>query len=84
MLAYYFTHELGIHTKHFGFQEFRVLFVTTSAKRVENMIEVNKRFNEGAGSPLLLFTNVRALRDVTDILKHPWVNGRGEQVSLMD
>lgn len=35
MLAYYFTHELGIHTKLFGFQEFRVLFVTTSEKRVK-------------------------------------------------
>lgn len=36
---YYFTYKLSIHTKLFGFQEFRVLFVTTSEKRVKNMIE---------------------------------------------
>lgn len=46
---------LGIQTTFFGFQEFRVLFVTTSEKRVL-MIEVNRRFNNSKDSELFLFT----------------------------
>lgn len=75
MLAYSFTHKLRIHTKHLGFQEFRVLFVTTSAKRVENMIRENIQVNNGAGSEPFLFTDEPSLCTAKDILKHAWING---------
>ncbi|MCI0562562.1 MAG: hypothetical protein MN733_29095, partial [Nitrososphaera sp.] len=84
MLAYYFTYELGIHTKLFGFQEFRALFVTTNSKRMENMIESNQRFNNGAGSELFLFTNRRSFWTAKNVVRHTWINGRREQVTLTE
>jgi hypothetical protein len=84
MLAYYFTYRLGIHTELFGFQEFRVPILTTSPKRVENLIEVNKRFNNGAGSELFIFTDRASLCASPHVLEHRWINGRGEQVTFLD
>ena len=84
MLAYYFTYMLGIHTELFGFKEFRVPILTTSAARVENLIEVNTRFNNGEGSELFLFTDLASLRASPRVLEHKWINGRGERVTLLD
>jgi hypothetical protein len=84
MLAYYFTYMLGIHTELFGFKEFRVPILTTSHKRVENLIEVNKRFNNGEGSELFLFTDRASLCASPHILEHRWINGRGDKVTLLD
>jgi hypothetical protein len=84
MLAYYFTYMLGIHTELFGFKEFRVPILTTSAKRVEHLIEVNKRFNNDEGSELFLFTDVISLRASPHVLEHIWLNGRSERVRLLD
>jgi hypothetical protein len=84
MLAYYFTYMLGIHTELFGFKEFRVPILTTSAKRAANLIEVNKRFNNGEGSELFLFTDRASLCASPHILEHRWINGRGERVTLLD
>jgi hypothetical protein len=84
MLAYYFTYMLGIHTELFGFKEFRVPILTTSPKRVENLIEVNKRFNNGDGSELFLFTDRASLCASPRVLEHKWMNGRGGRVTLLD
>ena len=84
MLAYYFTYMLGIHTELFGFQEFRVPILTTSPKRVENLIEVNKRFNNDEGSELFIFTDRASLCASPHVLEHKWINGRGEKVTLLD
>jgi hypothetical protein len=83
-LAYYFTYMLGIHTELFGFKEFRVPILTTSAERVKNLIEVYKRFNNGKGSELFLFTDLTSLRASPHVLEHEWVNGRGERVTILD
>jgi hypothetical protein len=84
MLAYYFTYLLDIHTELFGFKEFRVPILTTSPKRVENLIEVNKRLNNGEGSDLFLFTDRLSLCASPRVLEHKWINGRGEEVTLLD
>jgi hypothetical protein len=84
MLAYYFTYMLGIHTELFGFKEFRVPILTTSPGRVENLIEVNKRFNNGEGSELFIFTDRASLCASPRVLEHMWLNGRGERVTLLD
>ena len=84
MLAYFFTYMLGIHTELFGFKEFRVPILTTSQKRMENLIEVNKRFNNGLGSELFMFTYRASLCASPSVLKHQWINGLDEEVTLMD
>jgi hypothetical protein len=55
-----------------------------SAERVANLIEINKRFNDGEGSELFLFTDLASLRASPHVLEHEWVNGRGEKVTLLD
>jgi hypothetical protein len=61
---------LGIHTELFGFQEFRVPILTTSPGRVEDLIEVNKRFNNGEGSELFLFADRVSLCASLHVLEH--------------
>lgn len=46
------------------------------------MIEVNRRFNNGNGSELFLFTDEPSLCAAQDILAHEWINGRGERTIL--
>ena len=75
---------LGIHTQLFGFKEFRVPILTTSPKRVENLIDLNKRFNNGVVSELFLFTDRASLCASPHVLEHRWINGRGEEVTLLD
>jgi hypothetical protein len=61
-----------------------VPILTTSSERVKHLIEVNKRFNNGEGSELFLFTDVISLRASPHVLEHIWLNGRGERVTLLD
>ena len=84
MVAYYFTYMLGLHTKLWNMQEFRVPIVTTSEERMYNMIEANKVFNNGRGSELFMFAVWDEIRSCKNILKHRWINGRGENVTLYD
>jgi hypothetical protein len=78
------TYMLGIHTELFGFKEFRVPILTTSPERVENLIEVNKRFNNGEGSEIFVITDRASLCASPHFLEHQWTNGRSERVTLLD
>jgi Replication-relaxation len=84
MVAYYFTYMLGLHTKLWGFQTFRVPIVTTCKERIDNMLDANKMFNNGRGSELFLFTTRDEIRACKNILKLVWINGRGEKLTLCD
>jgi len=50
MTAYYETWKQGIHTSVYGIENFRVLTVTSSPERVENLIQANRGVNDGRGS----------------------------------
>lgn len=83
LTAYYETWKQGIHTEVYGIQNFRVLTVTTSPERVENLIRANRALNDGKGSKLFLFTDEAALRAAPDLLSLDWRNGHdGELVRL--
>lgn len=88
LLVYFYTYELGLHTKLWGIENFRVPIVTTSDARLHHIIEVNKPFNNGEGSELFIVTTQHALRTAlrtpAAILSHVWMNGRGEGVTLVD
>jgi hypothetical protein len=84
-LALYFTTaKLKLHTANYGIKNFRVLVVTTSAARVENLIQANRAFNNGQGSRLFYFTTLAEIEQSENILTHPWQNGRNETVTLLD
>ncbi len=83
LLAYEATWNQGIHRTKFGFKRFRVLTVTTSAGRVDSLIDACSQLNSGHG--LFLFTDAATLRAHGDIFTLPWKTGRkGEIVRLLD
>lgn len=70
--------------QRFGFGNFRVLFVTTSAERTTNFIAALNRATDGAGSHQFLFANRELLRETEDVLSMFWLSGKGEHVRLID
>jgi len=82
LLAYHETWRQGVLKN--SFPRFRVLTVTTTPARVQHLIEAHQRFNQGKGSGVFLFTHKDAFTDKTRALDLPWLNGRGESVTLTE
>jgi hypothetical protein len=80
-LAYHATWRNGIHKNKFGFDRFRVLVVTTSAARMEKLIEACQTLPSGFG--LFLFSNHQTFKGHSDILSAPLKNGRGDPTTLL-
>lgn len=53
--AYTAIAEQGVHRTHFGFPNFFVPFVTTSAPRLRSMMELLDRLTAGSGSKIIVF-----------------------------
>lgn len=81
LLCYQETWRQGLHRRHLGIPNFRVLTVTTSRERVEHLVEACRSLG-GGGSRLFLFADQGALGRGT-ILAHEWVNGRNELGPLL-
>jgi hypothetical protein len=78
LLAYYETWQQGLHAKQYHIKNFRVLTVTSSPERVENLIVANKQIGDGHGSPMFLFTHERAVEECDNLLTLEWHNGLDE------
>ena len=76
LLGYYQLWKEGLHTSQWGFKAFRVLTVTPSEKRIENMIAVQKEIVGEQGSNLFLFTTPKRLAEKSP-LADVWVTGKG-------
>lgn len=89
-VGYYYASPLqgqDIFKKTFGFKHARVLTITKSNDRVNNMIKVNKEVDQkGLGLRMFLFSQASnfTLEKPDRILKKIWLNGRGEPSSLLD
>src|SRR6185437_3054326 len=70
LLAYEATWAGAVHETRFGFHRFRVLTVTTSAKRMQSIIDVCSRLKTGHG--LFLFADKRILHSPAGILFYLW------------
>jgi hypothetical protein len=79
LLCYQETWRRGLHRRHLGIPNFRVLTVTTSEERVRHLVEACRSL--AGGARLFLFTDEEALGR-GDILAQEWVNGRGEVVQV--
>ena len=77
MMIYSQTYKNKTHTKKFNIKNFRVIFYTSSAIRLDNMIAANKELNNGSGSRVFLFAD-RDTFSANDPLKMPWWNGRDQ------
>lgn len=83
LLAYQALWQSKQHQQHFGWCNFRVLFVTTSAERVENMISAANKNPATKGSPLFLFTDKHSLYAHGDVLTHEWSDSHGSSQALL-
>jgi DNA-binding transcriptional ArsR family regulator len=83
MLTYYEASRQQRHLHDLGLENFRVLTVTTSARRVERMLEALDAMTGGKGSNLFLFTDQTTLaaRNPLDV---GWMSGKRELVRLSD
>lgn len=83
LLAYQTMWKMKRHTEHFGWKNFRVLFVTTSAERVENMIEAVKSQAITLSSPLFLFTDKQKLYGDGGLIGKQWLDADSQLQQLL-
>lgn len=83
LLAYEATWMQNLHRTRFGFHRFRVLTVTTSAARLESLVNACSRMKRGRG--LFLFADKTLLERPGDLLPSKWQTGKpGELGTLLD
>jgi hypothetical protein len=83
LLAYEATWSQSVHRTRFGFNRFRVLTVTTSAARVDSLVDACSTLKRGHG--LFLFADFESLQRAPSILTHPWHTTRpGVEATLLD
>jgi Replication-relaxation len=81
-LAYETAHSLRIHERQFGWKNFRVLTITSSAERARNMCALIAGNTSLKNSPLFLFAERAALAK-QDILASAWRDSSGKLHSLV-
>ena len=81
--AYQTMWKSKTHSVHFNWRNFRVLFVTTSQERVENMIACANAQALTKQSPLFLFAHKEALYGKGDILAEPYMDVGGNNEYLL-
>lgn len=87
MLSYYNSWQQELYSKIFPFKNPRILFVTESEERIQNMINLNKEIDpRGNGLRIFLFTTQKHfnLKEPEKLLNTIWTNGRGEQGKLFE
>ena len=87
MLGYYYAWKEGMFVKSFHFKHARVLTVTTSHKRIANMVEVGRqidKWKKGLGIFLYLPQKELSLQEPEGIFAQIWTSGKGEKVSIID
>ena len=88
LLAYWASYQQGIITNVLGLKPIRILTITKSQERINNMIAAGKEADPWAkGSRIFLFSQAKqfTLKNPIRILEPVWQNGRDQQlVSLID
>ncbi len=83
LLAYQVMWKMKLHQKHFGWGNFRVLFVTESTERVENMIAAANSQSQTNQSPLFLFADKSSLYGLEEVLDYQWRDTIGGKQFLL-
>ena len=80
-LAYTAGKRAKLHQRQFDWKAFRVLFITNTAERAQNLTAAIRERVHADGHDLFLITD-RASLIGADILAHPWLDARGRTHSL--
>lgn len=83
LATYYHGWRQRQHAEQLGIEQVRVLTVTTSALRIETMIQALRDITKGKGSELFLFIDEESLAS-RNPLEAPWLSGKGNDVRLVD
>ncbi len=83
LAVYYHGWRTERHVEQFGVKQVRILTVTSSVERVENMVAAVHEITAGRGSNFFLFIDRAALAGSSP-LEAEWVSGKGERVRLVD
>ena len=75
--VYLAAHRANEILQRFGFNNLRVLTVTTSMERIQSMLAVVKIICAGKGQGMFLFTDVATLTKYSDPLTLPWITTTG-------
>lgn len=83
LLVYWEAWRKKLHVEQFGVSQIRVLTITDSAKRVENMLGAVGEITAGKGSNFFLFGHQAQLAN-TLVLDVTWTTGKGRLARLID
>jgi hypothetical protein len=83
LAVYWEAFKQGRHTEHFGLKQLRVLTVTESTERADNMVQCVYEVTAGRGSNFFLFAEKSRFYGRSP-LEAWWTTGRGELVRLTD
>jgi hypothetical protein len=81
--AYESTWSQLLHQTQFGFHRFRVLTITTSAKRLKSLVEACSKLDRGQG--LFFFADRTVMERPAEMFSAVWQSGKqGQFLSLLD
>jgi DNA-binding transcriptional ArsR family regulator len=83
MQTYYEANRQRRHVHDLGIENFRVLTVTTDARRIDRMLTAPDRLTNGRGSNLFLFADFEALGGSSP-LEAMWLTGKGERTRIVN
>jgi hypothetical protein len=83
LLVYHTAWEQDLHVARWGFQQFRVLFVTPVRARIAEMLDGVDFVTNRKGSRLFVFTDFATLL-ANDPFGPIWIDGKRETTSLLD
>jgi hypothetical protein len=81
LLVYWEAWKKKLHVEQFGVSQIRVLTITDSAKRVDNMLSAVNEITAGKGSNFFLFASSK---DTSAPLGTRWLTGKGDLVRISD
>ena len=82
LLGYFHLHREEKHTSQWGFRGLRVLTITPSETRLQNIIELQREVVGEQGSNVFLFTTPDRIRE-HGILGPAWISGKSVATALI-
>jgi hypothetical protein len=81
LLVYWEAWKKKLHIEQFGVSQIRVVTITDSAKRVDNMLSVVAEITAGKGSNFFLFGQRRPFENPLDLA---WISGKRQKLRFVD
>ncbi|MBI5771955.1 MAG: replication-relaxation family protein [Verrucomicrobia bacterium] len=82
LLAYAACWEKKLPAERYGIERMRVLVVTTTSQRAARLAAVCRELPRGHG--LFLFTDIATLRNLPDVFRPVWLDGRGRPAAMWE